>query len=195
MKLLFMLLLMISPMMAQKPFKNGDVISTQDKLRFLDSLNKYRTLAGLKTMKYSFHEDSLSRLRVNSIFQHIDSIGETEYKKDIIEHQHHNWKEDWDNYDLKNVHKDTVISYYAECTARLHKLTEVDDMVNKLFQGWKNSKGHWAAMMSPEYEQITLDWLDDSQYVNSDKPLYLRRGYFAALVLFSKDVNKRRGGN
>jgi hypothetical protein len=193
--LIFAMLLITLSLFAQSEPKTQHILNKEQKIRFLDSLNKYRIAGGLPIFKYSFQEDSLSRLRINTIFKHIDSIGETEYKKDIIEHQHHNWKEDWDNYDLKNVHKDTVISYYGECTARLHKLTEVDDMVNHLFQGWKNSKAHWNAMMSPEYEYITLHWLDDSQYVNSDKPLYLRRGYFAALVLFSKDVNKRRGMN
>ena len=157
-----------------------------DKLRFLDSLNTYRAIAGVPPLRYSFQEDSLAKLRVSSIYRHIDSIGEEEYKRDIIEHQHYNWEHDWHTYDKKNIHPDTVLSHYAECTARLSKLFEYDEMFDKLFQGWKNSSEHWKIMMSPKYEYITLHFaLDDHKH------LRLRKGYFAALVLFSKGVNQR----
>ena len=157
-----------------------------DKLRFLDSLNTYRAIAGVPPLRYSFQEDSLAKLRVSSIYRHIDSIGEEEYKRDIIEHQHYNWEHDWHTYDKKNIHPDTVLSHYAECTARLSKLFEYDEMFDKLFQGWKNSSEHWKIMMSPKYEYITLHFALDNH-----KHLRLQKGYFAALVLFSKGVNQR----
>jgi hypothetical protein len=190
-KMMLILMMLISNFsFAQTGFKTGDTITTFDKLRFLDSLNKYRALAGATPVKYSFQEDSLARLRVSTIYKHVDSIGEVEFRKNVVEHQHHNWEADWYSYDKKNVHPDTVLAYYAECTARLHKLVEVEDMVDKLFNGWKNSPEHWEVMMDSKYEYVTFDWFIDNQ-----KHIRLRKGVFSALVFFSKDINQKRRGN
>jgi hypothetical protein len=189
--LLCMMILFVNVLFAQKGYKAGDTITSFDKLRLLDSINRYRALKDIPLLSYSFQEDSLARLRISTIYNHVDSIGEVEFRKNVIEHQHYNWEADWYSYDKKNVHPDTVLSYYAECTARLHKLVEVDDMVDNLFNGWKNSPEHWEAMMDSKYEYITFYWLNDSQYIESGKPLPLRRGYFGALVLFSKDRNQK----
>jgi hypothetical protein len=194
-KLILIILLQVLVATAQSDIKTWKNINKADKIRFLDSLNLYRVLADVPLLQYSFQEDSLSRLRVHNIFRHVDSIGEIEFKKDIVENLHYHWQEDWDLYDRKNVHPDTVLSFYGECTARLGKLKEIDDMISELFHGWKNSPPHWEAMLSPDYQYITIDWIDDSQYIDNGKPLPYRRGYFAALVLFSKDINKRRVGN
>lgn len=176
-------------MIAQIQFKTGDVITTEDKLRFLDSLNKYRIEAGAPPVKYSFQEDSLARLRVSTIFRHIDSIGDQDWKKDVLEAQHYRFFEDIQQYDKSNVHPDTVLSWQGECTARLSKLYKIEDLVDELFHGWKNSPEHWKLMLDPKYEFIVLDWFIDNQ-----RHPRLQKGYFAALVLFSKDVNQKRRG-
>jgi hypothetical protein len=81
MKKLILMILVSTSVFAQSQFKTGDVITTEDKLRFLDSLNKYRIEAGVQPLEYLFQEDSLARLRVSTIFRHIDSIGDQEWKK------------------------------------------------------------------------------------------------------------------
>jgi hypothetical protein len=188
--LIFAIFLITSNLYAQSEFESPYLFTKEQKIEFLDSLNKYRDSLGVPKVQYSFQEDSLSRLRISSIFNHIDSIGEEEYKKDIIENQHHNWKQDWDNYDKNNVDSDTVLSEYAECTARLSRLYNSDDLVTRLFKGWKNSPAHWKEMMNPKYQYITLDC-----FIDNYRHIRLRKGYFSALVLFSKGVNQNTRGN
>ncbi len=177
-------------LMAQSQYKTGDTITTQDKLRFLDSLNKYRILAGVEPLEYSFQEDSLAKLRTETIFKHIDSISEEEYKSDWMEHQHHRFIEDVRRYDKSNIHKDTVINWSAECSARISKLNNPDDLVDELFQGWKNSKAHWKMMLEPKFKYIVLDWFIDNQ-----RHIRQRKGTIASLVLFSKRFNENSRGN
>lgn len=189
MKIFIVMILSTVSMIAQSQFRTGDVITTEDKLRFLDSLNKYRIEVGAPPVKYSFQEDSLARLRVSTIFRHIDSIGDQDWKKDVLEAQHYRFFEDIQQYDKSNVHPDTVLSWQGECTARLSKLYKIEDLVDELFHGWKNSPEHWKLMLDPKYEFIVLDWFIDNQ-----RHPRLQKGYFAALVLFSKDVNQKRRG-
>jgi uncharacterized protein YkwD len=177
-------------LMAQSQYKTGDTITTQDKLRFLDSLNKYRILAGVEPLEYSFQEDSLAKLRTETIFKHIDSISEEEYKSDWMEHQHHRFIEDVRRYDKSNIHKDTVINWSAECSARISKLNNPDDLVDELFQGWKNSKAHWKMMLEPKFKYIVLDWFIDNQ-----RHIRIRKGTISSLVLFSKRFNENSRGN
>ena len=84
MKTLLLILLSTVSLFAQSQFKTGDIITTEDKLRFLDSVNKYRIEAGVAPLKYSFQEDSLARLRVNTLFNHAESLTEEEYQADFI---------------------------------------------------------------------------------------------------------------
>jgi hypothetical protein len=189
MKKLILMILVSTSVFAQSNFKTGDVITTEDKLRFLDSLNKYRIEAGVQPLEYSFQEDSLARLRVGTIFRHIDSIGDQEWKKDIPEAQHYRFFEDIEQYDKINVHPDTVLSWQGECTARLSKLHNIKDLVDELFHGWKNSKEHWKIMLDPRFNYIVLDWFIDNQ-----RHIRLQKGYFAALVLFNKDINHKKRG-
>ncbi len=190
MNITYIILFGTMSLMAQSQYKTGDTITTQDKLRFLDSLNKYRILAGVEPLEYSFQEDSLAKLRTETIFKHIDSISEEEYKSDWMEHQHHRFIEDVRKYDKSNVHKDTVINWSAECSARISKLNNPDDLVDELFQGWKNSKAHWKMMLEPKFKYIVLDWFIDNQ-----RHIKLRKGTIASLVLFSKRFNENSRGN
>lgn len=166
--------------------ENPNSLSEADKLRFLDSVNSYRIIKGVPPLRYSFQEDSLSRLRVASIYRHIDSIGDDEWKKDISEAQHFRFFEDLDVYDKNNVHPDTVLSWQGECTARLGKLFKIDDWVEELFHGWKNSPEHWKMMLDSDFEYMTLHLYSDTH-----RHIRLRKGHFAALVLFSKERNQR----
>lgn len=185
MKNLFLFILASSSVFAQSKFTTGDAITTQDKLRFLDSLNKYRIESGVSPLEYSLQEDSLAKIRTTTIFNHIDSISEEEYKSDWMEHQHHRFIEDVRKYDKEFVHKDTVLNWSAECSARINKLNSPDDLVNELFQGWKNSKAHWKMMLEPKFKYIVLNWFIDNQ-----RHIRLRKGTIASLVLFNKRFNE-----
>jgi len=190
MKKLLLILLSTVSIFAQSQFKTGDVITTKDKLRFLDSLNKYRIEAGVPALEYSFQEDSIARLRTRILFNHIDSISEETYNSDIMEHNHFNFLEDIKRYDKKNVHPDTVLNWSAECSARLSRLSYPDDLIDELFQGWKNSKEHWKIMLDPRFKYIVLDWLIDNQ-----RHIRIRKGTFASLVIFNKKFNENSRGN
>ena len=91
MKTLIFFLVLSTSLYAQSKLKTGDIITREDKLRFLDSLNKYRTEAGVPALEYSFQEDSLSRMRTTTLFKHIDSISEETYNSYIMEHNHFNF--------------------------------------------------------------------------------------------------------
>ena len=185
MKTLIIFLLLSTSLYAQSKFKTGDIITKEDKLRFLDSLNKYRLEAGVQPLEYSFQEDSLARLRTRTLFKHIDSISEETYKSDIMEHNHYNFFEDVSKYDKEVVHKDTVLSWSAECSARLSRLSYPDDLIDEFFHGWKNSKEHWKIMLDPRFKYIVLDWIIDNQ-----RHIRIRKGTFASLVLFNKSFNE-----
>jgi uncharacterized protein YkwD len=190
MKNLILMILVSTSVFAQSQFKTGDVITTEDKLRFLDSLNKYRIEAGVPALEYSFKEDSLARLRTTTLFKHIDSISEETYNSDIMEHNHFNFLEDIKRYDKKNVHPDTVLNWSAECSARLNRLSYPNDLIDELFHGWKNSKEHWKIMLDPRFKYIVLDWIIDNQ-----RHIRIRKGTFASLVLFNKRFNENSRGN
>ena len=185
MKTLIIFLLLSTSLYAQSKFKTGDIITREDKLRFLDSLNKYRLEAGVPPLEYSLQEDSLARLRTTTIFNHIDSISEEEYDSDWLEHLHYKFIEDVRKYDKQLVHKDTVLNWSAECSARLSRLLYPDDLIDELFHGWKNSKEHWKVMLDPKFKYIVLDWFIDNQ-----RTMRNRKGTFASLVLFSKRFNE-----
>ena len=188
--ILLMFILFTPITFSQSNFKTGNVITNADKLRFLDSLNKYRIEAGVPILKYSFQEDSLARLRTTTIFNHVDSISEEEYDSDWLEHLHYKFIEDVRKYDKQLVHKDTVLNWSAECSARLSRLLYPDDLIDQLFHGWKNSKEHWKVMLDPKFKYIVLDWFIDNQ-----RTMRNRKGTFASLVLFNKRFNKNSERN
>ena len=188
MKKLILMILVSTSVFAQSQFKTGDVITTEDKLRFLDSLNKYRIEAGVQPLEYSFQEDSLARLRVKTLFNHAESLTEEEYQADWKNHGHFNLRKDIKDYDHNNIVIDSFIHMYGECSARLSRLVEPDDLVSQLFNGWKNSKlGHWELMLSPDYETISLFWFMDNK-----RSVIIRKGTFASLVLIKKTINEKK---
>ena len=190
MKTLLFFIVLSTSLYAQSNLKTGDIITREDKLRFLDSLNKYRLEAGVPPLEYSLQEDSLARLRTTTIFNHIDSISEEEYDSDWLEHLHYKFIEDVRKYDKQLVHKDTVLNWSAECSARLSRLSYPDDLIDELFHGWKNSIEHWKVMLDPKFKYIVLNWFIDNQ-----RTMRNRKGTFASLVLFNKRFNKNSERN
>lgn len=164
---------------AQSQFRTGDVIISEDKLRFLDSLNKYRTEAGVPPVKYSFEVDSLPKLRLKTILDHLQNISEFQYNKDFKKHLHHNFFEDATKFDKENIHADSTIAPLAECSARLQYDDNLDTIA-KLFQGWKNSPSHWDAMMDSQFIFVSI------YFEKTDK------GFLASLVLSNKNKLKKK---
>lgn len=188
-KLMFFILITMSQfVLAQGQFKTGDIITTEDKLRFLDSVNKYRVLAGVKPLVYSFEEDSLANLRVKTLFNHADTLTEEEYQADWKNNGHFNLRKDVKDYDRSNVVIDSFIHMYGECSARLSRLSAPEDLVSELFNGWKSSKlGHWELMLSPDYETLSLSW-----FLDNKRNIRMRKGTFASLMLVKKAVNPKK---
>jgi uncharacterized protein YkwD len=167
-----------------------DTIRTVDKLRFLDSVNKYRVQKGIAPLKYSFHDDRLAKIRVRTVYKHIDSISDEEYKSNYLQHLHYKFEKNLIGYENKYVPMDSVITAAGECAAGLPKITFIirTDMVNKIFQGWKNSPAHWKEMMCPDYTYIVLHW-----HIDKKRDYDLQKGAIVSLVLFNKVLAKKRG--
>ena len=188
MKTLLFFIVLSTSLYAQSNLKTGDIITREDKLRFLDSLNKYRIEAEVPALEYSFQEDSLAILRVKTLFNHAESLTEEEYQADWKNHGHFNLRKDIKDYDHSNIVIDSFIHMYGECSARLSRLVEPDDLVSQLFNGWKNSTlGHWELMLSPDYETVSLFWFMDNK-----RSVRIRKGTFASLVLIKKTINEKK---
>ena len=166
---------------------DGHVLTEYDKLRFLDSLNYYREKSGVPLLKYSFQEDSLAKLRVATIYRHIDSLHNADVKYDYMEELHFRFDEDIKSYDKNNVHRDTVLAWQGECSAHLSRFKTSSDWTMDLFNGWKNSPAHWEMLMESKYEYAVLHL-----YSDTDRYFKFRLGSVASLILFSKAINKKR---
>lgn len=166
---------------------DGHVLTPADKLRFLDSLNYYRAEYGSPPLCYSFQEDSLARLRVATIYHHIDSLENASITFDIMEALHFRYDEDIRAYDKNNVHPDTVLAWQGECSARLSRFKASNDWTNELFQGWKKSPAHWEMLMDSKYEHAIIHL-----YSDTERYFKFRKGSFASLLLFTKGINKKR---
>jgi uncharacterized protein YkwD len=168
---------------------SDDTIRTVDKLRFLDSINKYRVKKGIAPLTYSFQDDKLARIRVRSIYKHIDSISDAEYKLNYLEHLHYKFEKNLISYDNKYINKDSIITAAGECAAGLPKSTLIvrTDLVNTIFQGWKNSPAHWKEMMCPDYTYMVLHW-----HIDKKREYDLQKGGIFSLVLFNKVLAKKR---
>jgi uncharacterized protein YkwD len=168
---------------------SDDTIRTVDKLRFLDSINKYRVKKGIAPLTYSFQDDKLAKIRVRSIYKHIDSISDAEYKLNYLEHLHYKFEKNLISYDNKYINKDSIITASGECVAHLGKMNLIvrTDLVNTIFQGWKNSPAHWKEMMCPDYTYMVLHW-----HIDKKREYDLQKGGIFSLVLFNKVLAKKR---
>jgi uncharacterized protein YkwD len=167
----------------------NDTIRPEDKLRFLDSVNKYRIQKGVAPLVYSFHDDKLARYRVKTIYKHIDSISDQEYLSNYMTHLHYKFEKNLIAYDNKYIHRDSIITAAGECVARLDKMSLIvrSNLVNNIFQGWKNSQAHWKEMMCPDYTYIVLHW-----HIDKKREYDLQKGGIFSLVLFNKVLAKKR---
>lgn len=148
----------------------------EDKQNFLQELNRYRREAGVEELSYAFEADTLARLRLNTINDRLDSVGEN-WHDEWMENLH--WKSDRDfcRYNVENVPQDTTITWTGECSARLGFYHMRMTIWKVMFDGWKNSKEHWKLMMEPELKYIAIGWKKGN-------------GLIGVLVMFDKEARK-----
>ena len=159
MKQLIIFLFAVTSAFAQPQFKTGNHITNEDKLRFLDSLNKYRKMYGIHESKYSFAYEEISSIRISTIRKHIKNIGYEECKKDIRKHLHYNFMEDFCKFNISDLPSDTKFGWKGECTISANNGYVIEkkfDIITEIFKAWKESQDHWCNMLDPDFKYITL---------------------------------------
>lgn len=158
-QIIIIFLLAVTSAFAQSQFKTGDAITTEDKLRFLDSLNKYRNMYGIPELKYSFKYESFSVNRIETIRNHIKKISYEECRKNLRKHLHINAMEDFCKFNIFNLPADTTFTWKGECTLSANNgyvLEKKLDIITEIFTAWKGSPDHWNNMLDPNFQYITL---------------------------------------
>lgn len=153
----FLLLLIISTSLFAQS-QSTISLTKEDKLRFLDSLNKYRKIAGSPESQYSFTYEKISTIRINTLRKYLKTISLKKCEANPRKYLHYNFDKDFNLFKLKEFKKDTTIGWHGECTyALLTNNLNKKDLVNELFNGWKSSKDHWNNMIDPDFKYITLE--------------------------------------
>ncbi len=144
---------------SQSQFKTGDIITAQDKLRFLDSLNKYRKMYGIHESKYSFTYEEISSIRISTLRKHIQEVTYEKCKDSVRKHLHYNFMEDFCKFNISNLPLDTKFGWKGECTYAVDNnyiILKKKDLVSELFTAWKESPDHWNNMLDPDFKYISL---------------------------------------
>lgn len=133
-------------------------LTKEDKLRFLDSLNKYRKELGSPELEYSFRHDDLPIMRINTIVNHINKVTYIVCRENMRKHLHYRFKKDIKKYDVEKLPKDTSFLHGGECVYAFNELNYYrgKDLVDELFHNWKDSEDHWKSMLDPKFRLITL---------------------------------------
>lgn len=157
---IIILFLLASSVVAQSAVNTNRIIVLEDKVRLLDSLNKYRVMAGLSEFTYSFEYEELSRQRTESVKNHLDTLPKIEFLKNSRKALHFNFKKDICEFNSVNLPNSVKFGLKGECSAVIPSFTEYEECVAEFFNGWKNSEEHWNAIMNSEFKYITVDWVE-----------------------------------
>jgi uncharacterized protein YkwD len=183
-KIIVLLLILASPLFAEKGTSNFKKVFTQEEKQiFLDSMNKYRSMIGVKPVKYLKDVERLANTRIETIYNHLkdisDTISEKELRKNCLYHLHFGMYIDVGLFDI-GLKMDKKKSYLmptpSECIAVFFK--DESNMVESLFNGWRGSPSHWGGMMGESNDTIALEMKKTDQ------------GIIACLILFEK-YNKK----
>lgn len=179
-KIIVLLLILASPLFAKVENSNFKNLLTQtEKQIFLDSLNKYRLAKGLKKVQYSIDAERLSKIRTQTIYKHLKGLDSSEFVNNYRSHLHFGLYNDYLDFNTKlELYGNYKMPIVLENVIFIPR-KEVEDLLSKCFEGWKNSPGHWGAMMSEDIDHISLI-IDKNDL-----------GIIADLILFDK-FNKRR---
>ena len=90
-KIIVLLLILASPLFAEKGSRNFKKVFTQEEKQiFLDSMNKYRSMIGVKPVQYLKDVERLANVRIETIYNHLkdisDTISEKELRKNCLYH-------------------------------------------------------------------------------------------------------------
>jgi hypothetical protein len=157
-------------------------VSIRDKLSIVDSINKYRNELGLEPLAYDVDMEKLPITRTSSIYAHLkslESLESDEFKKNISKHLHFQFHYDQLSFHIKLVRSKSkyTMPFAMENVAFL--VGHADNVHLIMFEGWKNSPGHWNAMMSSSVNFITMN------FASTDI------GNIGDMILFSKFMKKR----
>lgn len=159
-KFMVALFLFASVMVAKSAVNTNRIISLEDKMSLLDSLNKYRVMAGLPEFTYSFEYEALSQQRTESVKNHLDTLSKDGFLSNSRKALHFNFKRDICEFNSVNLPNTIKFGLKGECSAVIPSYTEYEECVKDFFTGWKNSEDHWNAIMNGEFKYITVDWIE-----------------------------------
>lgn len=132
-----------------------DLISIQEKMILLDSINKYREEVGLKKLKYSVDGEKLANIRVETIYNNIKNMDSSKFVNSYKTQLHAGLYEDYLDFNTKlELYGNYKMPIVLENVIFIPK--KINDMIVKCFHGWKGSEGHWEAMMSESVDHISL---------------------------------------
>jgi hypothetical protein len=154
-----------------------EIVSIQQKLILLDSINKYRMELGLNKLKYSEEVENLCKIRTKTISNHIKSIDFDEYKKNFGSHLHKGFYLDYLDFNtkLQLYSSKFTITRPTENVCHIPQKSEnISSIVNLSFKGWKNSPDHWDGMMEEGIDHISLDFRETEIGIIADMILFKR---------------------
>jgi uncharacterized protein YkwD len=155
-----------------------ELVTMKDKLALLDSMNKCRTELGLKKVKYSVGVEKLAKIRTKTIYNHLKTLTKAEFIKNYQIHSHEGFWLDELTFSTGLKLQDSRYLIAATMENVCYFMGYTDNLIPKSFEGWKNSEGHWSAMMSESINHISL------HYEKSDI------GIIAVMILFQNCSNK-----
>jgi uncharacterized protein YkwD len=157
-----------------KEISSEELVSMQEKLVLLDSINKYRNELGLKNLQYSVEVEKLAKIRTKTISNHLKSIDQSEYVKNYIPHLHYGFFEDCLDFKTRLDLYNNKFTITRPMENVCHLTTKSNNLINISFKGWKNSPSHWEGMMSEGIDHISV------HYEESDI------GIVANMILFKR---------
>lgn len=178
-KIMILALVLMSQMAFSAVSVNAGVLTKEDKRIFLDSMNKYRSMIGVKPVQYLNDAERLANVRIETIYTHLKEISTTISEKELrnnrLYHLHYGVYIDSELFNIRlrnDKRKNYVMITPSECIALFFKSEA--NMVEALFNGWKGSPSHWGGMMGETYDTIALEMKKTDQ------------GIIACLILFER---------
>ena len=137
-------------------------VSIRDKLSIVDSINKYRNGLGLEPLAYDVYIEKLPIIRTTSIYTHLKtlkSFESDEFKKNISKHLHVHFHYDQVSFRIKLLRSKSKYTMPFAMENISFLVGHADNVHLIMFEGWKNSPGHWNDMMSSSVNSITMNFV------------------------------------
>lgn len=174
-KIIVLLLILASPLFAKVENSNFKSLLTQtEKQIFLDSLNKYRLAKGLKKVQYSIDAERFAKIRTQTIYNHLKGLDSSEFVNNYKSHLHFGLYNDYLDFNTKlELYGNYKMPIALENVIFIPR-KEVDNLITRCFNGWKDSPGHWSAMMSESIDSISLNCETTNIGIIADLILYVK---------------------